>query len=213
MKLLKYPHSCMLIETAGMRFLFDPGNIGFKDVYINEWSHANAIFITHRHGDHCYADKLTGLPVPVYATAEVHSSFPQLPMEIVKAGDILRFGSVSIEVVNGVHGFLPSMQNNPIRECVGYILDDGHYRVYISGDTMPFENDYHADIACIGASGQVCMTGYEAALAAKAIGASLLIPVHLESPNHRVNLEELANVLDHSEIDYRILKTGDALKL
>lgn len=213
MKIKKYPHSCILIEAQGKKILFDPGDINFKKEYIEEWKKVDAIFITHRHGDHCYAKVIKDLNVPIYSTKEVSCRYPELNVMIVKNGDTVKLDNINIEVVNAVHGYLPAMKNDSIKENVGYILDDGVKRVYISSDTMCFENDYKADIACIAVSGHVSMTEYEAGLAAKAMGASLLIPVHMESPNHPVQLDKIMDTLNKLGVNYKILNNGEELKV
>lgn len=213
MKIKKYPHSCILIETQGKQVLFDPGNIKVKDEYIEEWKKVDAIFVTHRHGDHCYAKVLKDLEVPIYSTAEVQEKYPELKVKIVREGDCITLDDIKVEVVNAIHGYLPSMKNDSIKENVGYILDDGNKRVYISGDTICFENDYKADIACIGVSGHVSMTEYEAGLTALEMGASLLIPVHMESPNHPVQLEKVVSTLKSLGVTYKVLENGQVLEV
>lgn len=213
MKIIKYPHSCILIESQEKKILFDPGNINFKNEYIEEWKKVDAIFVTHRHGDHCYAEVIKDLNVPIYSTREVSQRYPELQVNLVKNGDLVTLDNIKIEVVNAVHGYLPSMKNDSIKENVGYILDDGSKRVYISGDTMCFENDYKADIACMAVSGHVSMTEYEAGLTAKAMGVSLLIPVHMESPNHPVQLDKIMATLNKLQVNYKVLNNGEELEV
>lgn len=213
MKIKKYPHSCILIKTQGKEILFDPGNINLKNEYIEEWKKVDAIFATHRHGDHCYAEVIKDLNVPVYSTNEVSQRYPELKVNVVKNGDLVTLGNIKIEVVNAVHGYLPSMKKDSIKENVGYILDDGSKRVYISSDTMCFENDYKADIACMAVSGHVSMTEYEAGLASKDMGVSLLIPIHMESPNHPVDIEKVKTTLNKLEVNYRILNNGEEIEV
>lgn len=213
MKIIKFPHSCILIETQGKRILFDPGNINFKNEYIEDWKKTDAIFITHRHGDHCYAQVIKSLNVPIYSTNEVKQKYPELEVIMIKRGDMVTLDPIKVMAVNAVHGYLPAMKNNSIKENVGYILDDGHRRVYISGDTMCFENDYKADIACMAVSGHVSMTEYEAGLAARDMGAELLIPIHMESPSHPVDIEKIKMTLEKLEINYKILENSEEIEV
>ena len=117
MKLKKFPQSCALVETNDEKFLIDPGKVKFDEKFLEDWKKANFIFVTHRHGDHCYKDVLKNLSIPIYSTKEVAEFYPELDINIVKAGDKLSFGKTTIEVVEAVHGYiLPSAEIN--EKCV-----------------------------------------------------------------------------------------------
>lgn len=56
MKIVKYIHSCLLVEENKQTFLFDPGNFSYncKALDINKLQNLDYIFITHEHSDHCF---------------------------------------------------------------------------------------------------------------------------------------------------------------
>lgn len=212
MKITKYPHSCIMVESKGKKVLFDPGNINFKDEYINEWKKADYVFVTHRHSDHCYADIIKDLGVTIYATKEVNEKYPEMNVSIIKSGNIIRLEEINVEVVDAVHGYLPDMKGNKIKENVGYILDDKDKRIYISSDTICFENDYKADILCLAVSGHVSMTEYEASLVAKDMNAELVIPIHMESPKHPVDVEKVRRTFEQFGVNYKIMQNGESIE-
>lgn len=54
MKVTKYGHCCLLLETKGTRILTDPG--AFSD--IPKLGNIDIVLITHEHGDHLHTDSL-----------------------------------------------------------------------------------------------------------------------------------------------------------
>src|SRR5690625_7785240 len=58
MQITKFAHSCVLVDSDGVRVLFDPGNFttGFEDL-----TGLTAILVTHQHPDHLDLDRLPAL--------------------------------------------------------------------------------------------------------------------------------------------------------
>jgi L-ascorbate metabolism protein UlaG (beta-lactamase superfamily) len=52
MKITKFVHSCLLVETPDRVVLFDPGVMSTPNIDINNFSQLDDILITHVHGDH-----------------------------------------------------------------------------------------------------------------------------------------------------------------
>lgn len=52
MKITKFVHACLLVETSDRVALFDPGTMSTPNIDINQLARLNDIFITHAHGDH-----------------------------------------------------------------------------------------------------------------------------------------------------------------
>ena len=52
MKITKFVHSCLLVETPGRTALFDPGRYSEAAFNKAELKRLDDIFITHEHGDH-----------------------------------------------------------------------------------------------------------------------------------------------------------------
>ncbi|HSX18470.1 MAG TPA: MBL fold metallo-hydrolase [Candidatus Saccharimonadales bacterium] len=63
MKITKFVHSCLLVETSEINVLFDPGNFTWDShlLNINELPSLNSIVITHEHPDHYHEQGLKKL--------------------------------------------------------------------------------------------------------------------------------------------------------
>lgn len=52
LKVTKFVHSCLLVETPGRVALFDPGTLSEEALDISKLQRLDDIFITHEHADH-----------------------------------------------------------------------------------------------------------------------------------------------------------------
>ena len=218
MKITKYPQSCLLIETNEKKILIDPGKLKYKEEYFDIWNNVDVILITHKHSDHCHAEVLKKInkEIKIYSSNEVKNSFPELPVDIVKEEDIIKIDDkITIEVVHAEHGYLPPMKNgSKVNENIGYIIDDGETRVYVTSDTICFQNDYKCDVLCCPISDYgVVMGPYEASLLAKDTDAKLLIPLHADSPKYPVDFEFVKNIFEKNEVEYEILENDETIEI
>lgn len=118
--------------------------------------------------------------IPIYSTQEVQNTYPEIKINIVKENDTLNFENIKIEVVKAIHGYNPLLKNGgKVFENVGYIVDDGEHRIYITSDTICFDTDYKADVVALPVTAHgLTMSSFEAALFAKELGAKLVLPIH-----------------------------------
>jgi len=61
MKITKYPQSCLMVETRKTKILVDPGTIDYDEKFLEEWSTADAVLITHKHSGHFNIEALKKL--------------------------------------------------------------------------------------------------------------------------------------------------------
>ena len=215
MKITKYPQSCLMVETNNKKVLIDAGGIKYQDNFLDEWKKADIVLITHKHGDHIKGDVIKSLDRPIYSTQEVQNTFPDIKINIVKENDILNIDNIKIEVVKAVHGYNPNLKNGgEVFENVGYIIDDGQYRLYATSDTICFKNDYKADILCIPVTGHgLTMSAFEAALYAKEVGATLTIPIHMDNPAFPPNYDYIKEMFEKYESHYEILDNEESIEV
>jgi L-ascorbate metabolism protein UlaG (beta-lactamase superfamily) len=219
MKITKYPQSCLLIESGDKKILVDPSNLSYEDSFLNDWKDVNLILITHKHGDHCHEEIIKEIikngKTKIYSSEEVQKTYLSLPINVIRAGDIFDFEGIKIEVVKGAHGYLPYLKGQfEINENIGFILTIEGKRIYITSDTICFDNNYKCDILAIPVSGHGLVMGpFEAALFAKETGANLIIPIHMDNPKFPTNLEELKNEFEKNGLDYKLMKTKESLEI
>lgn len=105
MKITRFGHSCILVEAGGARVLVDPG------VYSRGWdllTDLDAVFVTHRHGDH--ADPVL-LPrylsdhpeLPAYVEPGVTEELIVPTAVTMSAGQQVQVKGLVISVVGGLH--------------------------------------------------------------------------------------------------------------
>jgi len=218
MKITKFPQSCLLIETKGKKILIDPGTLKYKDEYFEIWNSVDIILVTHKHSDHCNVEILKKIDdnIKIYSSNEVKDTYPELPINIVKEGESIDIGSkITVEVVHAEHGYIPPMKTGAkVIENIGYIIDDGENRVYVTSDTICFQNEYKCDIICVPISDYgVVMGPFEASLFAKETNAKLIIPLHADSPKYPVNFDFIEEMFKKNEVEYEILENDESIEI
>jgi L-ascorbate metabolism protein UlaG (beta-lactamase superfamily) len=150
---------------------------------------ADILLISHEHFDHLSEDdirRFTGPSTIIVASKQCEEQLRQFKQEkkIVEPGQRLDLGGVRIEAV-------PAYNLNKFREPgkvfhpredkkVGYVVSLDGVRFYHAGDSdaTPEMKSLDVDVALLPVSGTYVMTAEEAADAAKAIKAKVVIPMH-----------------------------------
>lgn len=217
MKIIKFPQSCLLLETKGKKILIDPGTLKYKEEYFDIWNNVDIILITHKHPDHCNTEILGKINrnIKIYSTQEVQDANKSLDINIIKENDIFKLENITIEVVHAIHGYQPLLKGDKeIHENVGYIVDDGENRLYTTSDTICFKNEYKADILCIPVTGYgLTMSAFEASLYAKEVGATLTIPIHMDNPAFPPNFDFIKTMFEKYEVEYEILENDETIEI
>ena len=203
MKITKYPQSSAILESNGIKILIDPGKVKFDESFLKEWRSVDAVFITHKHSDHCYGEVIEKLGVPIYSTQEVQNANPNLRVNTVKEGDVLKVGSLKVEVVKAVHGYV--LASGEIKENVGFIVDDGITRVYFTSDTVRFKNDYKADVLFANVTAfDASMNLWGATATYGEVGAKLLVVAHQDLGKMLYDNSQIETYLTEQNINYII---------
>ena len=191
-------HSTVLVDLDGVRVLTDPflrGSIGplrrhGRPVDADART-VDAVVISHAHRDHLDVPslrRLHGQPlilVPAGLGSIVARAGYERVVE-VRAGDVARLGSVTIEVFPARHdGYRPPL--GPRAEAVGFVLR-GSSAVYFAGDTDLFPEmellTDQVDVALLPVWGWGPSLGAghldpgRAAIAAGLIRARFTVPIH-----------------------------------
>lgn len=217
MKITKFPQSCLMVESGGVRLLFDPGALKYRDEYFDIWDSADAVFITHKHPDHCYAEKIAKFrnSLPVYTTAEAAAAYPELSRAVrIAEGDKIAVGGISVTAVKAVHGYHPMMKGNEVYENVGFVADDGAVCLYITGDTICFPTDIKANALAMPVTGHgVTMTAFEASLFAKETGAKTILLTHMDNEAFEVDYAYIDKHFGKAGLEYIVPDSGWSLEI
>ena len=215
MKITKYPQSCLMVEINNKKILIDAGSLKYKDKFLEEWKKADIILITHKHGDHIYADTLETIDVPIYSTREVQERYPNIKFQIVKENDVIKLDDITIEVVKAIHGYNPNLPDeNEVFENVGYIIDDGKCRFYVTSDTICFNNNNKADVVALPVTDYgLTMSSNEAALYAKKLCAKIVLPIHMDNETYPTDMEYMKQNFDKFNIDYKVLDIEETIEI
>ncbi|MFA6269250.1 MAG: MBL fold metallo-hydrolase [archaeon] len=218
MKLTKYAQSCFLLEDKKIKILLDPGFLLLNEQTIKEWMNPDFILVTHKHQDHFFEEavsKITSAKTKIYATKETANSYPNTKFEIIQEKDKFKLAELTIEVVHAIHGYNPLLKGGKeAKEEVGYIIDTGKQKIYHTGDTICFNNDYKCEIILLPFTGYgLTMAPFEAALFAKETGAKLIIPMHYDNPKYPVDMKRMEEELQKNELKYKILKIGESIEV
>ncbi|MHA1549840.1 MAG: MBL fold metallo-hydrolase [Alphaproteobacteria bacterium] len=219
MKIVKYPQSCFMIEANETKILIDPGGLSFDEKFLLEWNTADYVFITHKHGDHCFLKFLENFNGIIYSTQEVQKACSSLNIKIVKNGDEINLGEdVKVNVLESIHGYLPRLTHNnlEIEESVGFMFELEGKRIYHMGDAVCFKTDekHICDILLAPVSGHgLVMSAYEVAQLANEVKAKQVIPMHMDNPDFPVNINEMKKTFEDYDINYKILAFEEILEV
>jgi L-ascorbate metabolism protein UlaG (beta-lactamase superfamily) len=154
---------------------------------------ADILLVSHEHFDHCNVDdlkKVVGSNTVVVAHAQSKGELSKLKVKevkIVKPGDKINVGDVSIEAVPAynVNKFMePGKPFHPKEDGkLGYIVTVKGVRIYHAGDTdhIPEMKNIRTDVALLPVSGTYVMTVQEAAEAVASVNPTVVIPMHYGS--------------------------------
>src|SRR5262249_3569783 len=133
MRLIKFTHACVRLESEGRHLLLDPGTWAEDAAFDG----ATDVLITHEHADHVDVDRLVAAharsPLTVHAPAPVAAMLGALGSAVhtVTLGEELTASGFHVKAVGGKHAVI----YNGIPDCanLGYVVDGA---VYHPGDSL-----------------------------------------------------------------------------
>ena len=160
-------HGTLAISYKGLTYHVDPvSGYGKPTDYAKEFNKADAILITHEHGDHFDKEAIAAL-----------SGDNTVIITNARCADMLGRGTAlsNGESAEGRTMFHPKGRDN------GFVLTIDGFRIYIAGDTedipeMAALKDI--DVAFLPVNQPYTMTVEQCVNAAKVIGPKVLIPYH-----------------------------------
>lgn len=141
MKITRFGHACLLVETDGARILIDPGvfSQGFESL-----NDLDAVVVTHQHPDHLDQDRLPALlavnpGTRLLVDPQTHDllSAKGIDCATLTAGEAVELKDVTLTPVGRlhavIHDYVPRIDN------VGVVVTAGGVRLYHPGDAYDGE--------------------------------------------------------------------------
>jgi len=132
-------NTCLLIVSDNYPIVIDMGE-GVKKADVTSVYQPKAILLTHAHEDHV-GPGIDDLNVDTYATAITWDiigdklSLPDDKRHTIKSGETFELGPYKITPWKVVHSIRAP--------AVGYLIDDGKFRVFVSPDFLDLYNIGH----------------------------------------------------------------------
>lgn len=216
MKITKYPQSAILIEGyKNKRILIDPGDYCYNENFTaNDWGKIDILLITHTHSDHCLPEaikviKQNNPDLIILSNAEVKEKLKNeegVNSEIIQLGEEKQIDGIKITGVKSIHGELPPGKPKP--DVIGFLIDD---KIYHPGDTIYLKEKPKTEILFVPICGTVVMNPEEAARFSKEINPKLTIPIHYDSPNYPVDINDFVKEME--DYNVRVLKNGESIEI
>jgi L-ascorbate metabolism protein UlaG (beta-lactamase superfamily) len=183
-------HAAFALEHEGTTVLVDPFLTGNpKAAASADEVAADAILLTHGHGDH-YGDtvaiaKRTG--ATVVAITEIAGEIGEEGVEVVDTnlGGTAEFDWGSVRLTPAWH--TSTTPKGTVSTPAGLVIEFGDKRIYHLGDTALFSDlalpkrRGHLDVALMCIGGHYTMDRFDAVVAAELVGADQVIPCHYDT--------------------------------
>jgi L-ascorbate metabolism protein UlaG (beta-lactamase superfamily) len=180
-------HAAFALEHGGKTILIDPFLTGNpKAAAKADEVAADAIFLTHGHGDHLgdtvAIAKRTG--APVVAIVELAGEIGEEGVEVFdpNIGGTVDLGFASVRLTPAWH--TSTTPKGTVNTPAGLVIEFGDKRIYHLGDTGLFSDlalpskRGHLDVALMCIGGHYTMDRFDAVAAAELVKADQIIPCH-----------------------------------
>ena len=194
-------HGTLAISYQGATIHIDPvSGLGKPTDYAKEFPKADAIFITHEHGDHLDKEAVAALYEEGKTTLIANpNSVQQLGFGIAQRngaeGELacgIQFAAVpAYNYSEGHTNFHPQGRDN------GYVFDIADLRIYVAGDTenIPELAEIEdVDVAFLPVNQPYTMTVEQCVKAAKVLKPRVLIPYHFSNTDLSSLPEQLPGI-------------------
>lgn len=176
MRLTKFGHSGIRIETAATALALDPGVFTQTEVVEG----VTAVLVTHEHSDHWSAEHLRAADAPIFTIEAVATAIaaeaPDLVerITVVRPGERFEVGGVPVEAIGEWHALIH--QDLPRAHNSGYLLQVEGTRVFHPGDSLvPPEREVDLLLAPMCAPWMALREGIDFA---RAVGAPRNLGIH-----------------------------------
>jgi L-ascorbate metabolism protein UlaG (beta-lactamase superfamily) len=184
MRITKFGHACVRLESEGRVVVIDPG--GFTSAEAVEG--ADAVLVTHEHPDHLSPDHLRATSAPVYTIGAVAAQLRDDPaladrVTVVAPGDAFDAAGMSVRVVGRRHAVIhPSL---PLLDNSGYLVSAGGTTLFHPGDSFELPG-VDVDVLCAPVAAPWLKLA-EVMDYVRAVAAPRTLPIH-DAPASEIGL-------------------------
>ncbi len=185
-----YRGSSIRIRRAGLEIHVDP-------LGVEAGAHADVILLTHPHYDNFSEDAVDGLrtSTSVVIAPVTMKKLVDGADHLMRAGDLVQMEGVDILAVPAHN--VDKHFHRPEDGWLGYVFTVGGVTYYHAGDTdfLPSMFGIRCDVAFLPCGGHYTMGPEEAARAAEACAAKIVVPIHWGDPHGtRQDAERIAEM-------------------
>jgi L-ascorbate metabolism protein UlaG (beta-lactamase superfamily) len=218
MQLTWLGHACVLLEGS-KKILIDPFVEGRSVLDTNP----DLVAVTHGHDDH--VGETVALAKKTIAISEIAKYLKSrgLPVEGMNIGGTITIDGVSFTMTPAVHSSW--IEEAGTGRCggtaAGFVIGMDGIKVYHAGDTGLFSDMkligdlYHPDVALLPIGGRYTMGTSEAMMAARFIGAKMVIPIHYNTWDKiAADPQPFKRSLEKTtDIRVTVLKPGESIEI
>jgi len=212
MKLKWLGHASFLLKAGGKKIYIDP--------YVGDYTEkADAVLISHGHGDHCDLEKLSMIRTPetvIYTSTACAEGIPPGNIVTMSPGEKKDINGITVHAVEA-YNFKrfrsPGVPFHPEGTQIGFVVESEGKRIYHAGDSdyLPSMNEMgDITLALLPIMGRAVMDVDEAVEAAIGVEPEMVMPMHWRSADPKEFKEKVEARTDLKVI---LMKEGEALTL
>lgn len=210
MKVTKYEHATLVIESADKKLVIDPG------VFLTppDFADTVAVVITHEHADHWTEQNLKLIlekspGAKLYGPPGVVAAASGFEVIAVRAGDIIGADPFTLEFFGEKHAVIH--ESVPVPDNVGVLVND---ELYYGGDSYTVPGRPVGTLAApIGAPWLKIGDSIDYVLEVKPTRAFYIHDMTLSAAGKGMASERLKWATEQSGGEYRALEVGDSIDL
>lgn len=210
MKVTKYEHATLVVESAGKLLVVDPG------VFLTPPDFANtvAVVITHEHADHWTDQNLSMIlekaaQVRIYAPQGVATAASGFDITVVKDGDVIEADPFTLEFFGEKHAVIH--HSIPLVDNVGVLING---ELYYGGDSYTVPGKPVGTLAApAGAPWLKIGDAIDFVLEVKPKRAFYIHDMTLSAAGKGMASDRLKWATEQNGGEYRALEVGDSLDL
>jgi L-ascorbate metabolism protein UlaG (beta-lactamase superfamily) len=209
-KVTKYEHATLVVESAGKLLVVDPG------VFLTPPDFANtvAVVITHEHADHWTDQNLSMIlekaaQVRIYAPQGVATAASGFDITVVKDGDVIEADPFTLEFFGEKHAVIH--HSIPLVDNVGVLING---ELYYGGDSYTVPGKPVGTLAApAGAPWLKIGDAIDFVLEVKPKRAFYIHDMTLSAAGKGMASDRLKWATEQNGGEYRALEVGDSLDL